>query len=476
MKGAGNSRIFALLALLAFFVPATAARAAERPTDAAIKNEVARQLAIDPGTMLEHYDVSVRRGIVELQAKVDTLYRERRALALAQNVRGVRGVVDRIEVRKQRRKPLFLKQDVDDALMTAPSIESFRVITQVDPDGEVTLTGTVGSYAQLHLAEALVLDVKGVTGVNNNLGVEVAFARPDDVIKQDVESRLASDPKVDAGTIDVKVKRGRVELFGTVGSEMERVHAWQDGRVMGARSVAVAGLDVDPWVCDRMRREVDPTPGDRRLRRAIRDAWSLDPRVKPLRMAMHVDRGLVTLVGSARSTEERRAAAQDAANAVGAIDVVDRLAVSGPMASDRTLESRVRAALRREPLLDGYALQLFAIDGDVYLTGSTTSRTLRQLAGDIAAETRGVRRVSNNITVEPPPLARSDAELERAVEQELFWSPYVDDRDVSVSVRRGAVTLRGTVDSWFQLDEARREARSVGARQVQNLLAVRGWN
>jgi len=467
-------RSISLLAVFATAGLGGAARANAGPPDLAIKEEIARRIAVDPGTMLDHYDVKIREGIVALEATVDTPYRDRRAVDIAKDVKGVRAVVDRIVVRRFHRRPLFLKQDVVDTLAAAPALESSRVITQVERDGEVTLTGTVDSYAQLHLAEALALDVKGVTGVDNNLGVEIRFKRPDGEITQDVESQLASDVRVDAGAIDVQVDDGHVRLSGAVASALERVNAEEDARVMGVRSVDASGLDVDRasgW----LERELPALPPNRRLRRAIEDAWTFDGRVEPVRMAAHVDRGLVVLVGSARSAAERQAAAEDAADAVGALGVIDRLVLDRLSRADRVIEARVRAALRAEPLLDPYKLELFAIAGDVYLTGTTTSSYLRQLAGAVAAGARGVHRISNNITVAPPPLAASDAELERAVERELFWSPYVDNRDITVRTRHGEVTLRGTVDSWLELDEARHEALAVGASAVHNLLAVRGW-
>ncbi|KWK49265.1 OsmY domain-containing protein [Burkholderia stagnalis] len=69
---------------------------------------------------------------------------------------------------------------------------------------------------------------------------------------------------------------------------------------------------------------------------------------------------------------------------------------------------------------------------------------------------------------------KSDATLKQDVEQELFWDPAVDARQIDVDVHDRIVTLRGTVASWAQKFAAQKAARRVsdGARALVLELVV----
>jgi osmotically-inducible protein OsmY len=54
---------------------------------------------------------------------------------------------------------------------------------------------------------------------------------------------------------------------------------------------------------------------------------------------------------------------------------------------------------------------------------------------------------------------RSDAEIERDVEEELQWDPDLDATDIAVSVKSGVVTLAGFVKSYTDKYEAEAAAK-----------------
>lgn len=67
-----------------------------------------------------------------------------------------------------------------------------------------------------------------------------------------------------------------------------------------------------------------------------------------------------------------------------------------------------------------------------------------------------------------------DDDLRANVAAELLWDPYVDSRNIEVSVKRGAVRLTGAVASLRQKREARDATRRVyGVTSVSNQLKVR---
>lgn len=71
-------------------------------------------------------------------------------------------------------------------------------------------------------------------------------------------------------------------------------------------------------------------------------------------------------------------------------------------------------------------------------------------------------------------MARTDAEIQRAVMDELSWDTRVDETDVGVEVDQGVVTLTGTVDSWAKRVAAQDAAHRVwGVFDVANDIRVK---
>lgn len=68
----------------------------------------------------------------------------------------------------------------------------------------------------------------------------------------------------------------------------------------------------------------------------------------------------------------------------------------------------------------------------------------------------------------------SNTDLQTRVRDELFWDPKLDDAAIAISTDEGVVTLRGTVGSLRQRQEAQKDAERVwGAKSVENELQVR---
>src|SRR4029453_3279937 len=71
----------------------------------------------------------------------------------------------------------------------------------------------------------------------------------------------------------------------------------------------------------------------------------------------------------------------------------------------------------------------------------------------------------------------SNSDLERYVRDELHWDPKIDDSAVAVSADDGVVTLRGTLGSFRQKRDAKRDAQRVyGVKSVNDELEVRLLN
>jgi osmotically-inducible protein OsmY len=56
---------------------------------------------------------------------------------------------------------------------------------------------------------------------------------------------------------------------------------------------------------------------------------------------------------------------------------------------------------------------------------------------------------------------RSDSDIKRDVEDELWWDPDIDPTDIAVSVNSGIVTLTGLTRSYMQKYQAETDAKRV---------------
>lgn len=475
------------------------AAAREELVDAEISAAVERKLARDPATPADGIDVAAVGGIVSLSGSVSNLLARERAGVIAETVKGVTGVVNRIEVAAPRRPDPALAADVTQALRSDPAARNWDIAASAE-DGTVILEGRVDSWQAKSLAARVAKGVRGVRAVDNAITVAYTTDRSDAAIRRDVEAALRWYAHVDASRIAVEVADGRVSLSGTVASLAEKRLARAVSWVAGVNAVDNSGLEID-WAARKreQRRDVFTPRSSDEIASAVFDALSADPRVDPSGVEISVEDGLATLRGTVGDLKAKRTAAVDADNVVGVRAVENRLTVvpSAPP-SDARIEAGVQEALLRNPYVDRYAITVRVSGGEVYLSGAVDSAFEKGLADDVAARQAGVTRVYNNLTVEAaqgagydpytddynirayewydaptaPPGEQSDWEIERNVRRELFWSPFVESEDIEISVNNGVVELTGTVDSWSEREQAEKSALEGGARSVDNDLAV----
>jgi osmotically-inducible protein OsmY len=465
---------------------AKSSKATKSPTtipDRDITAAVERRLRRNTTIPADGIDVRTDIGAVTLTGSVDSLLAKDLAATVARETKGVRSVVNRLAVKGDARTDEQVKRDVEQALVSDPAADGYEV-TVVVADGVVTLTGTVQSMTERDLTERLARGVRGVTDVSNRVVVKGPADRPDSEIAPDVRSRLAWDRQVDDARINVEVENGRVILRGTVGSAAERLQAYSDSWVVGAKAVDIDGLKVDQW-WDRDGLRRDPKTvarSDAEIERAVRDALMFDPRVLSFNPTVSVRDGVVTLTGTAENLAAKRAAGQDARNTVGVWRVRNYLKVRpGRILTDENIVRAIRLALGRDPYVDRYQIRVTSYNGYVHLTGTVDSYTERARAEDIASRVNGVVDVRNYLVVDyplrmvpaVPDITARDNEIKDDILDEMFWSPFVQADEVVVTVRDGVATLTGFVDTWEERAAATENAYEGGARKVINELKVR---
>jgi osmotically-inducible protein OsmY len=493
--------VFIIVGLIALARPPAAA-AKPQLTDVSISDRVEDELLMDSAVPAYRIDVITIDGIVTLSGAVDNILAKERAARIAEIVKGVRAVVNEVRVVPPiLRSDREIRNDVEDALLADPATDSYEIDVEVE-DNVVSLSGTVESWQEKELCETVAKGVKGVKGVNNNIVVSWRTKRFDDEIKAEIKKTLEWDAFVEHALVDVKVEEGKVSLSGTVGSAAEKRRATADAYVHGVKSVDNSGLEVERWARDKdLKGNKYVKKSQEEIEDAIKDALLYDTRVSGFRITPEVsyDGRTVILRGKVDNLKAKRAAEQDARNTVGVIAVDNRIKVRPTEPpSDRKIEDKIRRALLRDPYLESYEITVNVVNGIVKLYGTVDTYFEKSQADDVAARVNGVIMVDNNLVVEndyepylydpfvdegylydrerydrkPRYPGKSDRQIKEDIQDELFWSPFVDADDVNVTVDRGLATLTGTVDSWSEYNAAENNAYEGGAVYVDNDLAV----
>jgi osmotically-inducible protein OsmY len=443
---------------------------------------VDRQLQIDEGVPAHLIDVRTKDGIVTLSGPVENLLARERAAEIAATVKGVRSVINLIDVLSIIRTDAEIRTDVEHALLDDPATDVFDVRVNVQ-NGRVTLTGRVDSWQEEQLCVLVAKGVIGVKAVKSNIEVSQKSKRPDGEIKADIERRLAYDVWIDDAMIDVKVLRGHVILSGTVGSLVEKTRAFRNAWVAGVTSVEDKDLAVDWSRSRKMSRTTEDYPmvSDKEIKQAIKEAFLYDPRLSPFNLTVSVENGVVTLNGQVHNLRAKQVAEQDANNTVGVWLVRNHIKVRpgmGPHTSpkpdaDAELAKKIRLALLRNPYTHQHEITVTVNNRLVMLDGAVNSNLQKAKAEEVVSAVKGVAAVTNNLRVMKSWTPKDDWEIKKDIEDELWWSPFVDGDDVAVTVKDGIATLVGVVDTLRDRRVATKNAYEGGAKHVRNELKVR---
>lgn len=506
---AGPLVFFLIVFFLAFFLaaaPGGTAAAARIVNDKTIVNAVEDELLFDPAVPSYHMKVACTDGIVTLTGTVGNLLARNRAVDIAETVKGVRAVINKIQV-----SPLAaytdeqIQSNVRMALVENPATDLEEIQVKVS-SGKVTLKGLVDSYLEKDLARIMASGVSGVTEIANEIEFVLDRSRPDSEIASDIRQGLRWDALVDHEMIKVQVTDGTVTLSGVVGSAAEKQRAVSKSWLPGTREVRAKNLKVVGWARDSALREHKyKMVSDQEIRKAVVRAVNLDPRIDVRDVDVEVFDGVVVLKGEVDTLQGSRAAIQDARNTVGVFMVKNHLKIRLPKTNirDSEIEGKISRALARDAYLDAYDISVNVRHGVARLYGEVQTGFEKARAGDVASVIPGVFAVDNNIhsrrvwrpfvynpyvddhtfsedygwytprAVDP---AKSDWEIRESIKDELWWSPFVDEDQVKVTVDDGRATLEGVVDSRLEVNAAVENALEGGAVSVDNDLRISGLN
>jgi osmotically-inducible protein OsmY len=397
-------------------------------SDDAIRKDIETALNLNPATDPLEVDVQVQTGVATLSGTIQSWQEKQAVGRVAKGVKGVVGVEDRLQVRYPESRPdREIQADVEHKLRWDVRVDHALIEVEVQ-NGQVQLTGTVGSAAE---KRAATVDA-GVAGVKeidvSGLQVEKWARDPalrenkyviksDEEIRQAVERALQTNPWVNASQITSEVRDSRVTLRGAVPNLNAKRAAAQTAR----NTVGVA------QVTNRIKVRTPQAIRDEALAADIRGALTREPYVSRYGITVEVDNGVAFLRGLVPSYFEKAQAEEAAASVRGIV----------------AAQNHLRLLDRSTPLV---------YDPFVYEDWSVYDYPWYDYAPEVTW--------------------KRDAEIKQDIEAEIWWSPFIDTGEVAVAVADGVATLTGAVDSRSEWYAASENAYEGGAIRVVNQIEV----
>lgn len=213
---------------------------------------------------------------------------------------------------------------------------------------------------------------------------------------------------------------------------------------------------------------------DLQLQRDVLDELKFEPSIREAEIGIAAMAGVVTLTGFVDSYAEKFSAERTAERVGGVKAVADEIKVKLPGAhqrSDTDIAHAVVNALRWDIQVPDDRIKATVDDGWIALDGEVEWQYQKWAAEGAVRNLTGVKGVSNLLTVKPR--KASTHEVGQKIKDSMRRHAERDADRITIEAKDGRVTLRGTVSSFAERQDAERAAwQALGVTNVEDMIAV----
>ncbi|HEY5021191.1 MAG TPA: BON domain-containing protein [Gemmatimonadaceae bacterium] len=213
---------------------------------------------------------------------------------------------------------------------------------------------------------------------------------------------------------------------------------------------------------------------DLQLQRDVLEELKFEPSIREAEIGVATKGGVVTLTGFVDSYAEKFSAERTAERVNGVKAVADDINVKLPgsfQRSDTDIAHAVVNALRWDIQVPDDRIKASVDDGWIDLEGEVEWQYQKWAAEGAVRNLTGVKGVSNLITMKPE--KPSTYEVGHKIKDSLRRHAERDADKITIEAKDGCVTLRGTVSSFAERQDAERAAwQAPGVTKVDDLIAV----
>lgn len=213
---------------------------------------------------------------------------------------------------------------------------------------------------------------------------------------------------------------------------------------------------------------------DMQLQRDVMDEVRWQPATRAAEVGVAAKDGVITLSGSVASYAEKLSVARAAERISGVRAVADELTVKLPDGSIRTdtdIAHSAVQALQWHMEVPDTRIKVRVAHGWITLDGNVDWQFQRNAAEHAVRYLAGVKGLFNHIVVQQATVSPPD--VRAGIDAALQRSAMVDASRVTVEALDGKVTLRGTLRSWAERQDAEIAAWAApGVSKVEDLITV----
>ena len=197
---------------------------------------------------------------------------------------------------------------------------------------------------------------------------------------------------------------------------------------------------------------------DSEIERDVKDELSWDPDLDATDIAVSVKNGVVTLTGFVKSFTDKYEAEAAVKRVAGVVAVANDIEVRLPSVDQRPDPEIARdaaAAIKSQLPISADKIKVVVNNGWITLEGQVEWQYQRNTAENAVRRIKGAKGVNNNIWLKP---VAEPSEIKRKIQEAFRRNAEVDSNRITVEADGSVVTLKGTVRSWMERDEAERAA------------------